>query len=198
MLQGLVPQGLVLQDLVVPSQVLLAFLLAPVPAGAFWGLGSLDGAWRVTSGQVSYRVRHFMHDAQGVSQQIAGSAHCAAPTCTLALRVPVASFVSSDPDRDRDMQAATQAVAHPRVSVQGSLRLASAEAGEAVLMITLAGATRRLAGIPVQIDRSWDEARVTARFALSLRDFGIEPPALLGIPIKDEVRIDVDLRLHRD
>lgn len=176
----------------------LALLLAPVPAGGFWGPGALDGEWRVTGGQVSYRVRHFMHDAQGVSRRASGSARCAAPRCTLALRVPVVSFVSPDAERDRDMQGAVRAAAHPLVTVRGDLRLDSAEAGQAAVMVTLAGATRRLTGIPVRIDRSWDEARVTARFPISLRDFGIEAPALLGIPIRDEVRIDVALRMTRD
>lgn len=177
---------------------MLLLLLAPAPAGGFWGPGALDGVWRVTGGQVRYRVRHFMHDAEGVSRGASGSARCQAPTCAVDVRVPVASFVSKDSERDRDMRAATRAVAHPLVTVRGSLRLASAEAAEADLMVSLAGVTRRLGGIAVRIDRSWDEAQVTARFAISLREFAIEPPALLGIPISDTVRIDATLRLRRE
>ncbi len=178
--------------------LLLPLLLASAPARGFWGAGALDGMWRVSGGEVRYRVRHLMHDAVGVSSAVSGSARCEASICTVALRVPVASFISKDPARDRDMQAATHASAYPIASVRGAVRMTSGAAGAAAVKVTLAGTERRVADIPVQIDRSGDDARLTAQFRIALRDFGIEPPALLGIAIQNEVRIDLALRLHRE
>ncbi|MBI3992294.1 MAG: hypothetical protein HY342_03400, partial [Candidatus Lambdaproteobacteria bacterium] len=87
-------------------------LAAAEPAGA---APDITGTWSVQTGEVSYRVRHIMHGAEGISREVRGQATCAGGVCMLALSVPVASFVTRDPDRDRDMRAVTRAAQHPMV-----------------------------------------------------------------------------------
>ena len=187
-----------------PRSASLRRLVSPLAPGALLGMAhggqaraapAVTGTWRIETGQVSYRVRHSMHDAQGTSHEVSGQAECAAGVCMLALTVPVASFVTKDPDRD--MRAVTRAAAHPLVRIGGALRELAGDALAGAVRIDFASATVELPAVRERFERHWRSVEAAGSFDLSLRAFSITPPALLGIPIDDAVTIEFHLTLRR-
>jgi polyisoprenoid-binding protein YceI len=165
-------------------------LARPAPAQA-----NVAGHWEVREGAVAYEVSHALHGAVGRSAAVQGDAHCERAACTFRFSVPLASFDSGDEDRDRDMQAVTLASEHPHVVVEGRGELVDGAAARLHLRVTWAGRQVELEPLRMGIERSWRRLRVKGNFALSLTAFGIQRPALLGLPISDRVRIYVDLTL---
>ena len=183
------------------SRLLAAALLtAPLITCAVAAPGSLSaadlsGRWAVRDGKIAYEVTHVLHSALGRSTSVKGTLNCETQPCRFRFRVPVASFDSHDADRDRDMQVVVNASRFPLAEVTGSGRLVSDEEAVVEGSITLAGATVALPPTRFRVERGWWSLKVQGRFTLALDALGIQRPALMGIPIADEVLIYVDLEL---
>lgn len=157
------------------------------------GAMDVSGDWEVREGRVSYEVSHLLHGAVGRSRAVRGTAQCKAARCSFRLTVPLATFDSGDAERDRDMLAVTQAGRFPAAVVEGTGRLVEDGTARVQPAVLLAGRRVPLEPVRLQVERGWWRLHVQGSFAIALSAFGIERPALLGVPISDTVWIHLEL-----
>jgi hypothetical protein len=169
-----------------------------------WGIGlpwSIVGTWKVDKSNLRYEVRHPMHDCDGSSQAAEGSMTCQESgkesRCEFHLEAEVASFVSRNSDKDRDMRKVLKSSEFPRIVISGKARV---QGSKVVLQptLTLAGQTRELSPVELSLEKSWGKARVQGRVLWNIGDFGLQRPTLLGIPVANEVVTHIDVELRKN
>jgi polyisoprenoid-binding protein YceI len=177
------------------SSTLLAFLLAAV-AGP--GALAVDPAGSV----VRFHLDHKLHQVDGRSSAIEGKAVIAADGKVMAMvRIPVASFVTGDGNRDSHMREALEASRFPHVVIKAVTNLTIPVAHGKPLEAKLQGelefhGVKRALDVPAQV--SFDAeggAVVKAKFPVSLDAHEIERPSLLFVKVEDQLLIDVELKL---
>jgi polyisoprenoid-binding protein YceI len=154
---------------------------------------------------VVYEMRHPAHSFSGTSRQVSGTITTDAAGVVTAATVsaPVASFSSGNRNRDSNMIEATEGYLYRTVSFQLT-GLAMLEAPTAEANATAEGTltfhgVRQNVRLPVLVQRSGsgDEVRVRGAFDVTLTQFRIAPPRLLGVPVRDEIHLILDLTARR-
>lgn len=168
----------------------LAAVLAPAPAVA-----GLAGTWVVRKGSLAYEVHHLLHAATGRTQAVQGRLECGEARCTFHLEAPVAAFDSGNAERDAVMRRTTQADRHPREEAEGTGRLVGDDAAVVTATLRLAGAEVALGPTRFKVEQGGWRLHVSGSFPVSLTDFHVSLPALLGIPISETFWIYVELEL---
>ena len=175
--------------------VFALLLLAAVP-----GFGSGPKAdWKLEKSEITYTVTHPFHVVHGTSTSARGEGTCYPDgTCEFLVAVPVKSFDSGDNNRDLHMQEVTRSGLNPlikvNVEISGIGRSKAPQKLSADVNIEFAG---KKASYPkVKLDLlEWQAGRVhvTGTVPLTLKDFSIPPPALLTVPVHDEVPVKLDM-----
>ncbi|PSQ96065.1 MAG: YceI family protein [Bacteroidetes bacterium SW_9_63_38] len=180
--------------------VLLAVLGGAGPAPAQPVRGVVDS----TASVIHYTGTAPLHEWTGTSRQVEGrfALDPDRPDSSRAvIRVPVASFDSGNDRRDRGMRDVTEAETYPYVTFRGTAfapavwgRGASGYRGSWAVSGTLTfhGQTHALADT-VRVELAADSVRVRARFPVSLTQFGVERPGIMGFTVGDTIRIDAQL-----
>lgn len=172
----------------------LAVLLALAAA-----TGAAAEEWEVDGGTLTYTVTHALHVVHGVSHGVRGGARCER-TCSVLAAAAVDSFASGDSNRDLHMLQVARGAAHPVVAVQvGAFPLPGDGDGQvrADLDVSFAGGRRVYKDVSVRLERVEGRLRVRGVVPLRLTDLGIERPAFLGVPVKDECPVEFDVRWRR-
>jgi hypothetical protein len=171
------------------SRFRFLFVLLAVAA-----IARADGQWVLRSSTVAYHVSHPLHDTDGASHAARGKAICRSGECEVLVAAPVKSFDSGDSNRDLHMLQVVDGAKYPLVSVR--LRVPeSAERSAAIrcdLEVEFAGKTATYPQVPFTVTNQGGERRISGTIPAKLSDFGIPPPSLLAIPVKDEMPIRVD------
>lgn len=152
-----------------------------------------DRQWVLEQSTLSYHVSHPLHQINGVSHDARGKAVCQAGQCDLLVAAPVKSFDSGDSNRDLHMLQATRGAEFPIVSVRTRLPESFSGTIRADLEIQFAGQTARYKQVPFQVTEQGNKINVSGTVPATLADFKIDPPSLLGIPIKNEIPVRVEL-----
>jgi hypothetical protein len=154
-----------------------------------------DSQWALEQGTLSYHVSHPLHDTVGVSHAARGKGVCNDGECDFLIAVPVKSFDSGDSNRDLHVVQATRGAEFPMVSVR--THLAESELGFAIvhadLEVEFAGQTAQYKQVPFQRTTEGHAVRITGTIPAKLSDFKIEPPSLLGIAVKNDMPVHVDM-----
>jgi hypothetical protein len=172
------------------QRMLAAFLLLTPPA-----LFGADAQWVLGPSTLSYHVSHPLHESVGVSHEARGKGVCHNGQCDFLIAVPVKSFDSKDSNRDLHMLQVTRGGQFPMVTVRVQMRegeLTSA-AIHCDLEIQFAGQTVRYKQVPFQREAHGSEVRITGTIPATLTDFKIDAPSLLGIAVKNDVPIKVEM-----
>jgi hypothetical protein len=154
--------------------------------------------WVLEKSEITYTVTHPLHVVHGKTLSAKGKGVCYGNHCDFLVAVPVKSFDSKDENRDLHMQEVTRAGLYPLIEVKArapEIRFNSKP------KTILADLEVDFAGTKVQypkvlltvVEWSSDEAHITGGFKLSLKAFGITPPSLLTMPIRDEVPVELDM-----
>jgi hypothetical protein len=154
-----------------------------------------DVQWVLQKSTLTYHVSHPLHQTDGVSRAAKGKGICNSGQCDFLIAVPVKSFDSGDSNRDLHMLQATRGAQFPLVSVR--TRLPEAVSGTATLdadlEVQFAGQTVQYKQVPFQLTTQGNQTRITGTIPAMLSDFRIDPPSLLGIAVKNEIPVRVDL-----
>jgi hypothetical protein len=154
--------------------------------------------WVLEQSTLTYYVSHPLHDTAGVSHGARGKGVCNDGECNFLIAVPVKSFDSGDSNRDLHMIQATRGAQFPMVSVR--TWLPEAELGTATihadLEVEFAGQTAQYKQVPFQRTTQGKSTRITGMIPAKLSDFKIDPPSLLGLPVKNEMSVQVDMSWH--
>jgi len=166
-------------------------------------LGSIcraaDSQWVLEQSTLTYHVSHKLHQTEGVSHAAKGKGVCQAGQCDFLIAVPVKSFDSGDSNRDLHMIQATRGAEFPMVTVRTKLpEEASASASiNADLEIQFAGQTVQYHQVPFQVMTQGKQTRISGTIPATVSDFKIEPPSLLGMKIKNEIPVRVEMTWQR-
>ena len=163
-------------------------LLLALPA-----IARADGQWVLERSTLAYHVSHPLHDTDGVSHAARGKAVCRSGECEVLVAAPVKSFDSGDSNRDLHMVQVVDGARYPLVSV----RLRAPEAKDSAeihcdLQIEFAGKTAAYPQVPFTVTNEGGERRISGTIPAKLSDFGIPPPSLLAVPVKNDMPIRVD------
>jgi hypothetical protein len=173
--------------------ILLTFLLftSPVLSSDF------GGHWLLEKSEITYTVSHPLHVVHGKSLTARGKGVCYGGHCEFHIGVLVKSFDSGDNNRDLHMLQITRGGLYPLIDVVAEM----AEIHEKVPKQAMADLTIQFAGKTVKYPKvkldilEWkpDGAHISGTIPLSLKDFEIQPPTLLAMPIKDDVPVKLDM-----
>lgn len=175
---------------------LIPLLLLPAVASFCW---AADSQWLLEQSTLTYHVSHKLHQSEGVSRAARGKGVCHAGQCDFLIAAPVKSFDSGDSNRDLHMLQATRGAQFPMVTVR--TRLPEEASGSATihadLEIQFAGQTAQYRQVPFQVVTEGNHTRISGTIPATLSDFKIDPPSLLGIQVKNEIPIRVEMTWQR-
>jgi hypothetical protein len=161
---------------------------------------SAEDQWVLDQSTLTYHVSHPLHQTDGVSHAARGKAICHAGQCDFLIAAPVKSFDSGDSNRDLHMIQVTRGAEFPMVIVRTRLPESASTAStvNADLEIQFAGQTTRYKQVPFQLRHEGKETKITGTIPATLKDFKIDPPTLLTLPVKNEIPIRIEMTWHAE
>ena len=147
---------------------------------------------------LTYVLQHPMHLIKGVNRDVACTVELSDDTVSSVIRVSarVRDFDSGNSSRDSHAMEAVGGMKFPKVEFASRSVRRDSAAGVAGYIVagdlTFHGVTR-----PVEFHVVPGEAndRITIRgtFIIRLSDYGVKPPGLLFVKVKDEMTLRIDL-----
>ena len=137
------------------------------------------------SGSGTYQVKHLIKKVQGESKELKGKMSCAEKECEFLVAAPTRSFVSSDSNRDSNMQMTVEAAKYPLVTARGKFPKEDLARNKFDLPLEVEfHGVKKLYQAQVEQVKA-NQYRV--QFTLGLTAHQIERPSLFGVSIDDEV-----------
>ncbi len=139
---------------------------------------------------VTYAARHPLHKWEGVSREVNGAAIYNDETKqpeSVAIAIKVASFDSDNNNRDSHAIEVLEGIKYPTVTfVSSDIKVGSASTLTAKGTLTFHGVPK-----PVSLQATRKDAGgkmvLTGEFPISMTDYNIERPSLMGIKTEDEM-----------
>lgn len=164
---------------------------------AFVGLagGLRAETWVLDKSALTYHVTHTLHKVEGTSTAARGKGVCDSTGCQFLVAATVNGFLSGDTNRDLHMLETTRGASFPVVKVSVTLSKVPSEKNfTADLAIEFSGEKATYKAVPFTVvDRPAGGLHFTGVIPLNIDDFKIPAPSLLGLAIKREVPVDVDM-----
>lgn len=177
----------------------LFFLGFPWVSRAF----DLTGTWVLEKSEISYLVTHPLHKASGKSLSAKGKGVCYKGNFQFLVAVPVKSFDSGDNNRDLHMWEVTREGTYPMVVVKAQVSPVPGSAVPSCLFVDatvdFAGQEKTYRNVKLAV-LDWAESGVhlSGTLPITLKDFDIQPPSLLGIPVQNEIPVSLDMVWQRE
>jgi hypothetical protein len=175
-------------------KILVAFLLLALPQAL-----RADSQWILDQSTLTYHVSHPLHQVDGVSHGSRGKGVCHAGECDFLIAAPVKSFDSGDSNRDLHMLQVTRGGQFPLVTVR--TRLPETAISSATIQVDLeiefAGQTAHYHQVSFQLVTQGNQIHMTGTIPVTITDFKIDAPSFLGMPVKNEIPVHVDMVWHR-
>lgn len=161
-----------------------------------------------SSSRVGFDAESTLHDFTGATSDVSGwvEARLADPAAGGRGRVVVraATLRTGNDRRDAEMRERLDVEHHPELRFEWTgfelehLERATATLrGHALGTLTIRGVGRPVR-VPVQVAPDAEgQLRLTAELALKMSDYGVDPPRLLFVRVKDEVKVRVSLGFRR-
>lgn len=77
--------------------------------------------FKLTDARAEYEVKHLVKTVKGESKELKGKMVCEKSLCDFLVAIPVKSFVSSDSNRDLNMQTILEVTKYPLITVKGKI-----------------------------------------------------------------------------
>jgi hypothetical protein len=177
------------------NMILALFFLLPalgLSAGS-------KGYWKLEKSEITYTVTHPFHVVHGKSLSARGEGLSYPDGLyKFLVAVPVKSFDSGDNNRDLHMQEVTRAGVNPLIKVNVAIdRIAGEKAPQeltADVEIEFAGKKAAYPKVKLEVlEWKGDRVHITGTVPLGLKDFNIQPPSLLALPIQNGVPVKLDM-----
>jgi hypothetical protein len=144
---------------------------------------------QVKNPRAEYVVSHLVKTVKGVSTQMKGKMVCNDGQCQFLVAIPAKSFVSSDSNRDSNMQTILEVAQYPLITVKGQL-------AEADLKKEKFDLTAKVLFHGVEKDYKLgieNKNGFSGMLTLRLEDHKVERPSLLTVSIDNEVPVHFSL-----
>jgi len=152
-----------------------------------------------TQSAIYYTGSHPFHDWKGTTSQIDIITNCdiISSDCEAIISVPIMSFISGNDNRDSNMSFYVDAFSYPLVKISFShLNISNFLFREEPLnidgKIDFHG-FKVVQGIPLFITKENDTILIRSEFSIKLDSFEVDQPSLLMVPIKNEIKIFVNI-----
>lgn len=158
-----------------------------------------NSQWALDWSSLTYHMSHPMHQVDGTSHAAKGKGICQAGQCNLLIAVPVKSFGTGDSNRDLHMLEATKGAEFPMIVVRAQFPQSELEAAwiHANLQVQFAGQIAHYQQVPFQRTEKGTEVQISGSIPLTCSDFKIDRPSFLGVPIKNEIPVRVQMNWHK-
>lgn len=140
----------------------------------------------LSKGEAEYTVKHLVKTVKGKSTELKGKMVCENGQCQFIFAAPVKSFISSDSNRDLNMQTVVEAAKFPMVVVKGKLPEADLSKPEFGLEASV-----NFHGVEkTYFVRVKNKAGLSGVLPLKLEAHKVERPSLLTVEIDDDVPVE--------
>ncbi len=152
---------------------------------------------------IVYDMRHPTHGWTGTSRAVSGSLLVGAGGAVVGgtVTAPVASFDSGNRNRDSNMLEVTGAATYRAITFQAvrvtPLALPTADVTATVEGVLTFHGVRQAVRVPVKAEAVPGGVRLQGRFAVTLTQFRIDAPRLLGVRVDDRIGLALDLVARR-
>ena len=143
--------------------------------------------YKLSQASATYSVSHLVKTVKGESRELKGKMVCEKSLCDFLVAIPVISFVSSDSNRDLNMQTILEISKYPLITAKGKLNQEDLQKDkfEVKSMVNFHGVEKEYT---LKIQKS---QTMTGSLTLLLEDHKVERPSLLTVAIKNEVPVDI-------
>lgn len=157
----------------------------------FTGLAHSE-VWEISQGKSTYEVKHLVKRVSSESLELKGKMECSETECEFLIAAPVKSYVSSDSNRDLNMQNVTESSKFPMALARGHFGPDGlSKTGKWLLPVEVEFHGKKM-NYQAEVSKKAD-GRFTTNFILMLDQHGIERPSFFGIKIEDEVPMHFEL-----
>ena len=153
----------------------------------------------IDNSSISYTGSHPFHDWQGITSQIEIITDCdmVNSDCGATINVPVMSFISGNENRDSNMLFYVDGFSFPIIKISFShLNISNLLSRDKTVNfdgeIDFHG-FKVMQEIPLFITEESNIIFIRSDFSIKLNSFKIDRPSLLMVPIKNEIKIDVNI-----
>ena len=170
--------------------VFALLLFTPLPV-----LAQAGSQWVAAQSTLTYHMTHPLHDVDGTSHAAKGKGVCGNGQCVFLIAVPVNSFNSGDTNRDLHMLEATRGAAFPLAVVHARFPASQLQSStiDADLEVQFAGQSHTYDHVPFRRTADGAGMRIAGTIPLTCSDFEIQRPTFLGVPIKNDIPVSVDI-----
>ena len=150
--------------------------------------------FKLARGQAEYTVSHLVKTVKGTSKELKGKMVCNDGSCEFLVAIAVKSFISSDSNRDSNMQTILEIIKYPLITVQGQLTESDLAKDHFALL-----AKEKLHGVEKDYTlKLVKKEQFSGSLTLSLKDHNVERPSLLTVAIENEVPVHFSLLWSED
>lgn len=148
--------------------------------------------WMLKTSHAEYTAKHLAHNTRGKSQSAKGKIECS-DLCRGLLAIEMKSFDSENSNRDLHMQEITHAAQHPYVTLrlEGPRDTTQWNEKNVTGKVQLSGTEKPIQFQSLKVAKVAGELKMQATFVVSLTEFGVERPSLLGVSVDDNVELAV-------
>lgn len=148
--------------------------------------------WEIGQGKSTYEVKHLVKKVSSESRDLKGKMECGEKECEFLIAAPVKSYVSSDSNRDLNMQNVTESSKFPMALARGHFSSDGLSKNENWLLPVEVEFHGKKMNYQAEVSKKAD-GRFTTNFILKLDQHGIVRPSLFGFKIEDEVPMHFEL-----
>ncbi len=136
-----------------------------------------------------YTVKHLVKTVKGTSAELKGKLVCEKEECDFLIAAPVKSFISSDSNRDLNMQTIMESTQFPLVTAKGKFPEKNLLLKKWTLkaLVSLHGIEKEYTAEISGLEKFKGE------FVLKLEEHKIERPSLFTVKIENEVPMNFEL-----
>jgi hypothetical protein len=172
-------------------------LLAIATAVSLQAQGT-KSTWVLDNSTLTYRITHPVHEIEGTSHAAKGKGICQAGFCEFLVADPVKTFDSGDTNRDLHMLQAVRGAEFPVVTVRFRIPESATmqPTFQADLEVSFAGQTAHFGQVRFDQTVSGQEHKIVGTVPATVKDFKIDPPRFLTVPIRNEIPVKVETTWH--
>jgi polyisoprenoid-binding protein YceI len=144
------------------------------------------------SSSITYSMKHPLHTWSGTSRNITSVILSDGEKINIrqvAVSVSIATFDSRNANRDSHMLEVTEALRFPNITFSGNVTDRQGDELAVEGELTFHGISRPSA-FKVNVLEKSGKVEVSGGFSVTLSDFNIDRPTLMGFPVNDEVRLE--------
>lgn len=157
----------------------------------FTSVSAFSQTFAIEKGEATYKVKHIFKTVEGTSKDVKGKVQCKDSQCEFLIAVNVASFISSDSNRDLNMQLTTDTKKYPITMAKGTFSLEDWKKPKFTIKaeIDFHGVKKNYVISMTSKDDNNKQADVT----IKLDDHNVERPSLFTSKIENEVPVHFEL-----